>query len=106
MLYQIYEAQRSFMEPFAEFAQTTAKLLANPTTPMAATYASNPFVDQFTLPLTQRLSAGYDLMYRLGKDYVKPVFGIQSIAVDGSDVAVFESIAIDKPFCELRHFKA
>jgi poly(3-hydroxybutyrate) depolymerase len=105
MLYQLYEAQRSFMEPFAEFAHTTAKLLSNPTTPIVAPYASNPFVDQFTLPLTQRLSASYDLMYRLGKDYVKPAFGIQTVQVDTADVAVFEHIAMDKPFCELRHFK-
>ena len=105
MLYQLYEAQRSFMEPFAEFAHTTAKLLSNPTTPIAAPYASNPFVDQFTLPLTQRLSASYDLMYRLGKDYVKPAFGIQTARVGQADVAVFEHIAMDKPFCELRQFK-
>ncbi len=105
MLYQLYEAQRSFMEPFAEFARTTSKLLSNPTTPLAAPYASNPVMDSFAQPFIQRLSAGYDLMYRLGKDYVKPTFGIQSVEVNGADVAVFESIAVNKPFCELRHFK-
>jgi poly(3-hydroxybutyrate) depolymerase len=105
MLYQLYEAQRSFMEPFAEFANTASKLLSNPTTPFAAPYVSNPFVEQFTQPITQRLSAGCDLMYRLGKDYVKPAFGIQSVFVNGADVAVFESVAQDKPFCQLRHFK-
>src|SRR5690349_19434776 len=29
MLYQIYEAQRSLMEPFADFAQAAAKLYSN-----------------------------------------------------------------------------
>jgi poly(3-hydroxybutyrate) depolymerase len=110
MLYQLYEAQRSFMEPFADFAHTAAKLLSNNQT--GTPYAHNPFMEPFTQPwnavtqpMTQQLSAGYDLMHRLGKDYVKPSFGITSVPVNGSDVAVFESIASDRAFCELRHFK-
>jgi poly(3-hydroxybutyrate) depolymerase len=93
MLYQIYEAQRSLMEPFADFAQAASKLYSNPLSP----FGQNPFA--------QRMSAGYDLVYRLGKDYEKPVFGIQTVDVDGTDVAVFERVEIDKPFCELRRFK-
>lgn len=30
MLYQFYEAQRALMEPFAEFALASSKMLANP----------------------------------------------------------------------------
>jgi poly(3-hydroxybutyrate) depolymerase len=41
----------------------------------------------------------------LGKDYEKPEFGIRTIDVDGTDVAIHERIEIDKPFCELRRFK-
>jgi len=93
MLYQIYETQRSLMEPFADFAQAAAKLYSNPLSP----FGQNPFA--------QRVSAGYDLLYRLGKDYEKPVFGIQTVNVDGVDVAIHERVEIDKPFCELRRFK-
>ncbi|CAN5536745.1 polyhydroxyalkanoate depolymerase [soil metagenome] len=93
MLYQIYETQRSLMEPFADFAQAAAKMYANPSTPLGQS------------PMAQRVSAGYDLIYRLGKDYEKPGFGLTTIAVDGVDVAVHERIEIDKPFCELRRFK-
>jgi poly(3-hydroxybutyrate) depolymerase len=93
MLYQVYETQRSLMEPFAEFAQATSKLFNNPL---------NSFGQ---VPFAQRISAGYDLMYRLGKDYEKPVFGIQTVKVGGTDVAIHERIEIDKPFCELRRFK-
>jgi len=93
MLYQMYEAQRSLMEPFADFAQAAAKLYSNPLTP----YGQNP--------LAQRVSASYELMYRLWKDYEKPTFGIQTVEVDGTDVVIQEAIAIDKPFCELRRFK-
>ena len=93
MLYQIYETQRSIMEPFADLAEVAAKLYNNPALPLS----------QF--PLAQRVAAGYDLMHRLGKDYEKPVFGINTVDVNGVDVAIFERVEIDKPFCELRRFK-
>ena len=93
MLYHIYETQRSLMEPFTDFAQAAAKLFSNPLSPFSET------------PFAQRMSAGYELMYRLGKDYEKPAFGIHSVDVDGVGVAVHERIEIDKPFCELRRFK-
>ncbi len=93
MLYQIYEAQRSLMEPFADFAQAASKLYSNPLSP----FGQNPFA--------QRASAGYDLIYRLGKDYEKPEFGIKTVNVEGIDVVIHEAVEIDKPFCELRRFK-
>jgi poly(3-hydroxybutyrate) depolymerase len=93
MLYQIYETQRSFMEPFADFALAASKLYSNPVSP----FGQNPFA--------QRISAAYDLMYRLGKDYEKPEFGIQTVKVGGTEVAIHERVEVDKPFCELRRFK-
>ncbi len=93
MLYQLYETQRSLMEPFADLAQAAAKVYSNPLS-MAG---QNPFA--------QRLSATYDLMHRLGKDYEKPEFGLRTINVDGVEVAIHERVEIDKPFCELRRFK-
>ena len=93
MLYQLYETQRSLMEPFADFAQAAAKMFGNPLSPLSQA------------PFAQRMSAGYDLIYRLGKDYEKPVFGISTVDVDGVAVAIHERIEIDKPFCELRRFK-
>lgn len=93
MLYQIFETQRTLMEPFADFAQAASKLYSNPLSPLGKNQ------------LGQRISAGYDLLYRLGKDYEKPQFGIQSVKVNSVDVAIHERIEVDKPFCELRRFK-
>lgn len=93
MLYQIYEAQRTLMEPFVDFAQAAAKLYSNPSSPAAKA------------PFAQRISAGYGLMYRLGKDYEKPAFDIRTVDADGVSLAIHERIEIDKPFCELRRFK-
>ncbi len=93
MLYQIYEAQRSLMEPFADFAQASAKMYSN----TSSLFGQTPFA--------QRVSAGYDLLYRLGKDYEKPSFGLQTILADGVELAIQERVEVDKPFCELRRFK-
>ncbi len=93
MLYQIYDTQRSLMEPFADLAQTASKVFSNPLLPFSH------------LPMAQRISAAYDVFYRLGKDYEKPEFGIRAVDVDGVDVAIHERIEMDKPFCELRRFK-
>ena len=93
MLYQVYESQRTLMEPFVDFAQAAAKLYGNP----LSAVGQNPFA--------QRVAAGYSLMYRLGKDYEKPAFDIQTLDVDGTNIAIHERIEIDKPFCELRRFK-
>ena len=93
MLYQIFETQRSIMEPFSDLAQAAAKLYSNPLLPMAQN------------PMSQRVSAGYELMYRLCKDYVKPQFDIKTVKADGKDIVIHEAVAADKPFCELRRFK-
>jgi poly(3-hydroxybutyrate) depolymerase len=93
MLYQLYETQRALLSPFAEFASATSKLYNHPLSPFAHT------------PGAQRVSAGLDLMHRLSKDYEKPEFGINSVKVDGVDVAVQQQVAIEKPFCRLLRFK-
>ncbi len=93
MLYQFYETQRSLMEPFSDLAQTAAKMFNNPMSLMGQG------------PFAQRMAAGYDLLYRLGKDYERPEFGIRTIDVDGVEVAIYERVEVNKPFCELRRFK-
>jgi len=93
MLYQLYETQRAMMAPFAEFASASAKLYSHPLSPFAQ------------VPMSQRLSAGFDLVHRLAKEYEKPEFGITSATVGGVEVAVQQQVALDKPFCRLLRFK-
>jgi poly(3-hydroxybutyrate) depolymerase len=93
MLYQLYETQRSLMEPFSDLAQAASKVYSNP----LSLAGQNPFA--------QRLSATYDLMHRLGKDYERPEFGIRSINENDVEVAILERIEVSKPFCDLRRFK-
>ena len=93
MLYQLYETQRALLSPFSEFASASAKLYSHPLSPFAHT------------PMAQRVSAGLDLMHRLAKEYEKPEFKINSVEIDGIDVAVQEQVALAKPFCRLLRFK-
>ena len=93
MLYQFYETQRALMAPFSEFASASSKLYNHPLSPFTHT------------PMAQRVSAGFDLMHRLAKEYEKPQFDIRTATVDGVQVAVQEQVAIEKPFCRLLRFK-
>jgi poly(3-hydroxybutyrate) depolymerase len=93
MLYQLYESQRALMAPFADFAAATAKLYKHPLSPFTH------------VPGAQRLSAGFELLHRLGMDYEKPAFEIDTVKSAGVEVAVQEQTALEKPFCRLIRFK-
>ncbi|TYQ17291.1 UNVERIFIED_ORG: poly(3-hydroxybutyrate) depolymerase [Zoogloea ramigera] len=95
MLYQLHEMQRSMLTPLMQWADASAKIFSNPVSPLAHT------------PFAQRIAAGYELMYRLGKDYEKPAFGIDTSPVKGLDapVGIIEQVTVNKPFCRLIHFR-
>jgi poly(3-hydroxybutyrate) depolymerase len=93
MLYQLYETQRALLAPFAEFASASSKLYSHPLSPFTHT------------PMAQRVSAGFDLVHRLAKDYEKPEFGITQADVHGHPIAVQQHVALEKPFCRLLRFK-
>lgn len=93
MLYQLYETQRAWLSPFAEFASASSKLYSHPLSLFAQA------------PGAQRMAAGFDLMHRLTKEYEKPPFGITAVNVNGTEVVVQEQIALEQPFCRLLRFK-
>ena len=93
MLYQLYETQRALLSPFSEFASASAKLYNHPLSPFTHT------------PMAHRVAASLDLLHRLAKEYEKPAFDITSVRVEGTDVAVQQQVAIEKPFCRLLRFK-
>ena len=93
MLYQLHELNRNFLNPLMQWAETSAKLFTDPVSPLAHT------------PFAQRIAAGYELLYRLGKDYEKPPFLIETTEINGKTVAIIEETAETKPFCRLIHFR-
>src|SRR4051812_48606629 len=57
------------------------------------------------MPGAARVAAGYELLYRLGKEYEKPAFGIRSVNVRGVEVPIVEQTPLSRPFCRLVRFK-
>ena len=93
MLYQMHELQRALLKPLATWAQASASLYSNPVSPLSYT------------PLSRRMAASFELLYRLGKPYDKPEWGLNETTVDGKPVGVHIEIELEKPFCKLIHFK-
>jgi len=93
MLYQLHELQRHLLNPITAFAEGASQLYSHPASPLSY------------LPFSREISAGYELLHRLGKDYEKPAFSLTKTTVRGKEVAVSEEIVLAKPFCNLRRFK-
>jgi len=93
MLYQVREMQRALLNPLSNWADSVSKLYANPYSPFSY------------MPMARRYAAGLELLHRLGKDYDKPAWGLDSTLVDGVEVPVFERVETVKPFCRLLKFE-
>lgn len=93
LLYQMHELGRAWMAPMTYWADAGAKMFAAPGSWLS------------TLPGASRVAAGCELLYRIGKDYEKPEFGIHSIQIDGNAYPVIEREMARKPFCRLLRFK-
>ena len=93
MLYQFHEMNRTMLSPLIQWAEASSKLFTNPISPLAHS------------PFAQRMAAGYELIYRLGKEYEKPEFDIKFVTVDEKSVGIAEIATLVKPFCTLKHFR-
>ncbi|MFN7551552.1 MAG: polyhydroxyalkanoate depolymerase [Pseudomonadota bacterium] len=93
MLYHLHEFQRAMLSPLVYWSEANARILSEP-----GSWLSH-------VPGANRLAAGYELMYRLGKDYEKPQFDIRSVTAHGHEVPIVEYRVLRKPFCNLVRFK-
>ena len=93
MLYQWHEMTRNWMAPWIHQAEANAKIFSDPDSWLS------------TLTGADRIAAGNELVHRLGKDYVKPAWGIHKIEVNGASVPVVEQEITATPFCRLLRFK-
>ena len=93
MLYEIREAQRAILNPVSGWADAMSKLFSNPYSPFSYT------------PMATRVAAGFELMFRLGKEYEKPGFGIDTVKIDGTKVEISEKVELSRPFCRLIRFE-
>ena len=93
LLYQLHEFGRAWMAPMTYWADAGAKMFGD-----HGSWLSN-------VPGASRMAAGYELLYRIGKDYEKPQFDIHRIEIDGNVYPVVEREVLRKPFCRLLRFK-
>jgi poly(3-hydroxybutyrate) depolymerase len=82
MLYQLYDWQRSALEPWRVFAQAANELYGHPDSPLSY------------LPGSRNVAAAFGLMTRLTQRYERPAFGVDAV----------ERYELEKPFCRLLHF--
>ncbi len=93
MLYHLNEINRTLLNPWVAWSGAAAQALTAP----------DSWLTQ--VPGVDRIAAGYELFYRLGKDYEKPAFGITSVIAHGRQAAVVQESTLELPFCNLVHFK-
>jgi poly(3-hydroxybutyrate) depolymerase len=93
VLYRLHEYNRALFAPAIELAEAGARMFSEPGSWLAQ------------LPGAGNVAAGYELLYRLGKTYEKPAFGIHELTVGGAKVPVVEQTVLTKPFCRLQRFK-
>jgi poly(3-hydroxybutyrate) depolymerase len=92
VLYQLREFQRALFGPATQIARTGALMFSSPGSWLAQ------------LPGSANVAAGWELLYRIGKEYGKPDFGIDAIEVRGVRVPVLEQTVLSRPFCRLQRF--
>ena len=93
MLYQLHELNRAMLSPLISWSEASAHMFSSPDSWLSH------------LPGAHRIAANYELLYRLGKEYEKPEFGITSVEVRGHTVPIVQRTAVAKPFCNLLRFK-
>src|SRR5438132_8538239 len=92
MFYQLYDWQRSALQPWRLLAQAANVLYGHPDSPLSY------------LPGSRNVAAAFDLMTRLTQRYERPEFGIDRVRVGEHEYAVREEYVLEKPFCRLLHF--
>jgi poly(3-hydroxybutyrate) depolymerase len=92
-LYELYDWQRTALEPWRLFAKAANELYGHPDSPLSY------------LPGSRNVAAAFDLMTRLTQRYERPPFGIEKIECDRRAYPVSEVFDLEKPFCRLLHFE-
>jgi poly(3-hydroxybutyrate) depolymerase len=92
-LYHAYELTHAAMGPMRAAAQASSHALRNPFYPFAS-----------SLPV-RTTAAACDMFINATRRYGKPEFGITETKVAGKVVPVIEDVVLEKPFCDLLHFK-
>ncbi len=90
--YQLYEMAHAALVPARAMSDAAHFVFRSPFNPLSNT------------AFGKNVAAGAELFERMTRRYGKPVFGLDSIQVDGVKHEVLEEIVWTRPFCNLLHF--
>jgi poly(3-hydroxybutyrate) depolymerase len=90
--YQLYEMAHAALVPARAVSDAAHFMFRNPLNPLSTT------------AFGRNIAASAELFERMTRRYGKPVFGLDSIVVDGVEREVLEEIVWSRPFCNLLHF--
>jgi len=93
MLYDAYQAQNDIFGPIRLMAGTASEWLGQSWLPIG------------TMPFVRGAAAAMELLSHAGLSHERPNFRIESVTVDGTEVAVSEEVVASHPFCNLLHFR-
>ena len=93
MLYQTYDLYSRSAEMMNGFITISQELLTHPFNPYSQTLVG------------KSINAGLDSAFHHTKVYHKQPFDIKTTVIDGVTVGVTEETILEKPFCNLIHFK-
>lgn len=93
MLYSAYEMHRSFMHAASNWASVSAQVLSNPALPIGY-FGMGP-----------AMASALKVFAHVYEERGKPLFGIDTVEMDGKSYPVQEDVVLQKPFGGLRHFK-
>ncbi len=93
MLYHLYEMQRASLAPMRMFAHGALTLLDTPFNPIRPT------------PMGRLTAAALDSFEHSTRSFGKPAFGHTQTVVNGETVAVTETVAASRLWCDLLHFR-
>ena len=93
MLYQLYELQHALLTPSRIMAELIRSAAANPWNPLSYTQAG------------RTIAAGAEVFERVTRRFGEPDWSLPTTEIDGKKIDVLEETVVEKPFCQLLHFK-
>jgi poly(3-hydroxybutyrate) depolymerase len=93
MMYQTYDLYSRSAELMNGFIKVNQQLLTHPFNPFSNTLVG------------KSINAALDSAYHHTKTYDKQPFDIKTSVIDGETINITEQILVEKPFCNLIHFK-
>lgn len=93
MLYHLYDLQHAILTPARLSAEAIRTSFQNPLNPLAYS------------PVGRTIAAGAEVFERLTRRFGKPAFDLPTTQIGGKKVRITEEFIVEKPFCNLLHFK-